>query len=39
VSDDRFDGGAPAQLAFDGLGEAAPLARDFVETQSRDPQF
>ncbi len=28
VSDDRFDRGAAAQLAFDGLGDATSLARD-----------
>jgi hypothetical protein len=28
VADDRFDGGTAAQLAFDGLGDAASLAGD-----------
>ena len=28
MADDRFDGGAAAQFAFDLLGDASPLARD-----------
>src|SRR5271170_3561350 len=28
VADDRFDGGASAQLAFDVFGDAPPLAGD-----------
>src|SRR6202020_3040994 len=36
VSDDRFDRGAAAQLAFDGLGDATSLARETAQQSPSD---